>query len=573
MNQKYQNEAMNYKQKRKELEVRGEDRHFYQRLGVQLDTEKEKKLDETLNRYRSEKKSAVLERNNQELYPTAEPFYKIKDTLTNNHIFQVIRKMPKGGLLHVHSAAALSAEGLLVLLEQWSAASKKEETKTLCPPISVVKPGQMPQGFLPGMLAYTSQIEEAKKQLQIELPAEDVGTFLAEDGNRKWLKDMLTISSDTTAAEKDIWGEFNRIFARTCHLFAYTPFYREYHIRFFLECLEDNIHYVEMRCGFEELSNEIKPLIQVKRKDYQPSRHLLYQEMLAATNPIEPDHLFLDELLEAVETAITFEINKPRLKLRVILNARRDLDPMNPEMLEKLSKKVDAAIVLKNMEKYRDFVIGFDFVSEEDRGQKTSVYAEKIIYQPMGKGYEGGAGQGWDDLPRIQHIDFFLHDGESNWNEDDNVLDAVLIAKHRIGHGFNMNKYMEVADTLTGDINQEKLPEPVLEICPISNQLLRYIPDLRNHPAYELMKRGMCCVICNDDPQILDNPGLSFDFWEAYMAMNLSLLHLKAMVLIPYYYRYFGYGTDQKFDYEAAHDEFLMEWNLFVDEACTMLGQ
>jgi adenosine deaminase CECR1 len=116
-----------------------------------------------------------------------------------------------------------------------------------------------------------------------------------------------------------------------------------------------------------------------------------------------------------------------------------------------------------------------------------------------------------------------------------------------------------------------QIVEPVLEICPISNQLLRYIPDIRNHPARQLMKKGIGCVIGNDDPQILGNPGLSYDFWEAYVGMELYLVDIKAMVFMAYLYSLYTYNTKKDFDYENAYDDFLIEWNEFVDTTCAKL--
>ena len=51
-----------------------------------------------------------------------------------------------------------------------------------------------------------------------------------------------------------------------------------------------------------------------------------------------------------------------------------------------------------------------------------------------------------------------------------------------------------------------------------SNQLLRFIHDIRIHPASEYLNRGIQCVISSDDPHIFGYEGLSYDFWEAFMA-------------------------------------------------------
>ena len=54
-------------------------------------------------------------------YPPAEAFGVGKEFIRQNDLFsKVFRRMPKGGLLHVHGAAALSAEGLIKLMLDWN---------------------------------------------------------------------------------------------------------------------------------------------------------------------------------------------------------------------------------------------------------------------------------------------------------------------------------------------------------------------------------------------------------------------------------------------------------------------
>src|SRR5262249_5108751 len=115
---------------------------------------------------------------------------------------------------------------------------------------------------------------------------------------------------------------------------------------------------------------------------------------------------------------------------------------------------------------------------------------------------------------------FYFHDGESDWPSDRNLYDAFLLGSRRIGHGFNLFRF----PTLQTLFHRDRI---AVEVCPISNQQLRYVSDLRTHPAYGFLTRGIPCVLSNDDPGIFGNDGLSFDFWEAVMAWKLGLRDLK----------------------------------------------
>ena len=570
-----------YDTQKNNLKGLSDDRPFPGRMDTRLKSKDEIALDGKMKEYRDKEirrakgldaQKKVLE---ADAYLPAEPFYNVKERIEKSYIYKVFQKMPKGGLLHVHSAAALSADGLIELLRSWS---ETENLLKIGIVTSEIKDENNKVIMEAGTLNYIVRLKRRAKGRYME-----IGEYLAAEENRRTLKNYLTINRETE--NKDVWLEFNHIFSRTSGLFEYGPFYRKYHEAFFRECLNDRIYYVEIRCGFEEVkgSEEIQdaPMIHERIPEYTTDRHLHYHDMMMEVDPVNPDAKFLDALTEAVQTVNVGRDMSEQIKLKVILNARRSLDAKEGRDKEQLAKKIDAAIVLKRKDKYANLIIGFDFVSEEDRGQTTDSYAKDIIYGNMGTGYTfqpfPANHLGWEEQPRIQNIHFFLHDGESNWNDDANVLDAAIISKHRIGHGFNMNKFMEMTDKIlknkANETIKDRVIEPVLEICPISNQLLRYIPDLRNHPAYELMKKGIGCVICSDDPQILDNPGLSYDFYEAYMGMQLSLADIKAMVKTAYCYQKFSYYGNGNLDgaYDSIEDDFNQAWNGFVNEANKLL--
>lgn len=557
----YTCEKDKYENSRRSIMAEDGSRWFFQQMEIKAENEKEVKVRKYMEKCRDEQKQKTVR--GEEIYPTAKPFYDIGLNETDE-IFKIMRKMPKGGLLHVHSAAALSTDGYLELLGSWCGRY---------PGINVVTRGDArEEKYIEGMLLFNYQCLNLPSEVKIR----SLGVVIQDPKGRAWLKRNLSISDEYLGTKTDIWKEFNKIFARIDNLFTNKDFYFDYHVAFFRECLDDRINYVELRSGLQEFQSGAENgeghwVYADRHPQYHVNRHLYYKELTQDIQAGNPDTVFLQTLLEAKDAVETERNGK--LKFKVILNARRDLDPNKPEELAKLSKKVDAAIHIKEKgdEKFKDLVIGFDFVSEEDRGKDTDVYAKQIIYQPVGHGYDQ---EGEDKSPRIQHIDFFLHDGESCWKGNDNMVSAALISKHRIGHGFHLSWSRSLADEiLKADCDEKSgLREPVLEICPISNQLLRYYQDIRNHSAYELMKNNICCVIANDDPLLLGNGGLSYDFWEAYVGMELPFKAIKASVFIAYLYREYvysdEYGSNDQGNgviYDSVVEAFKTEWNQFID--------
>jgi len=174
------------------------------------------------------------------------------------------------------------------------------------------------------------------------------------------------------------------------------------------------------------------------------------------------------------------------------------------------------------------YLVGYDLVSEEDTDQTThsllSIIDDCIITQG-------------------NHIypTFYFHDGETTLSPghgsdpdeiplrsgtNDNLVDAylintikhehLLVNKGRIGHAIGLYKDYGLMERF----HSAELP---IEICPISNQLLQYVPNLRTHLGQLYLSCGIPCSLGPDDPAIFGYQGVTYDFWEACVAWNLGL--------------------------------------------------
>ena len=153
-------------------------------------------------------------------------------------------------------------------------------------------------------------------------------------------------------------------------------------------------------------------------------------------------------------------------------------------------------------EKYPDMFIGYDMVGGEDCGK------DLLYYTPVLR--EAG-------------VPIIMHAGESLDPGNRNIEYALDLGSKRLGHGLNLYRYPEVEKRV-------KAGNVILEVCPLSNQLLGYVPDLRLHPAAGYIKRGLNVTISSDDCAIFDTAYITDDLLLAYLCWYLSVADIKRCI-------------------------------------------
>lgn len=378
--------------------------------------------------------------------PFTASFRQWRGELRASRIYKSLRKMPKGGLLHIHASAvgaaawivdrAFTEPGCFIY---WGPKSDSYALGQL----AVFPGGQVPEGWVPAR-----DLARTRPNLRSEL-----------------LK-LYTLGPEDAACE-NIWDEFEAIFQRVDGFISYRPVFVAYYRQALLDMAKDGVQFVELRTGIDPVLGEDGGSIQDENVID------LYREILAGVRA-----------------------RYPEFDLRIIYAAWR------------VATLDEAAAGLTRARAFTayapDLVHGFDFEGEEDQRKSYAYYAEVLSSEPR--------------LP------LYLHAGESLSASNTNVRDALDLGALRIGHGINLGFFPGIEDDL-------RRAGVTMEVCPISNQALRYVPDVRAHPAKGWLQRGLQAVLASDDPGIFGSVGMTDDIAQAYLAWNLDLRSLKKLAL------------------------------------------
>jgi adenosine deaminase CECR1 len=290
-----------------------------------------------------------------------------------------------------------------------------------------------------------------------------------------WLSTQF-FTPDDTIGEDPMWEQFDNVIRRISLLGFYSPVWEAAIMDGFQKLVDDGIQHIELR-----------------------GIHKPYGGSVVYGNTTKLVEKYLDMLNQ-------FNLySSQKLTMRWIVAAGRNLgrDAVWMKMMEAVNLR----------QQFPDLVIGFDLVDEEDRFYTLLHYLD--LFMKM---------DSYTKSNNMSALSYYFHAGETFWNKKshENLYDAILLNTKRVGHGLALKDHPILMQMMI----QQNI---AVELNPISNQLLRYIPDMRNHPAVVMMNNGVPVTISNDDPMIYGYNGLSYDFYTAYMSWNITLRDLKQL--------------------------------------------
>ncbi|XP_060550437.1 adenosine deaminase 2 isoform X2 [Pantherophis guttatus] len=436
------------------------------------------------------------------VFPPAMHFFKAKDIIEKSAVFGILKKMPKGGLLHVHDYAILSAEWLVYIATY------------------------LPNCYICFCPRGTVQFKFSKSPPTKVSPC---SKWTLLKNYRKYLRDMcgfdksllrnLTLVTDTPEetyqTQAIIRQKFENIINTASGLINYAPVFKSYLYQALMELYEDNVQYVEIRV--------ILPPI------------------------YELDGTVHDKFWAV---AAFEEVTKRFVKSHPdFVGVKLIYTTLRKQKLAQIKEAILTAMDLRA--KFPSTIAGFDLVGWEDAGKSLSELKEAL------------------NLPKTKGIKlpYFFHAGETDWEGtsiDQNLFDAVLMNTNRIGHGFALAKHSEARRWAV----KENI---AIEVCPISNQVLKLVSDLRNHPAAFLLSEGQQIVVASDDPSIFGSKGLSYDFYEMFMGiggLSANLKTLKQLMLNSF--RYSGMNHNEK---KKAMAIWQKRWDQFIANSTALFKE
>ncbi|OQE72397.1 hypothetical protein PENNAL_c0097G10735 [Penicillium nalgiovense] len=422
-----------------------------------------------------------------EVFPYARPY------ISNTILWKVIKHMPKGALLHAHLSAMLPYEKIVKIIIQTEGMvisasqplntedAKQNATFTFAHNNGTISTSQ-------------SRIDVSEYIPDTQVPVKTAAANFegGEAAFIEFIKSKTTIPPEESVRHElgvdEIWRRFQACFGPTGSMIQYEPVVRKFYQTLFQDLASDGISWVEIRTG--------------------GSHGKLVHN---GDEEIDPDlDAWWHVLVEEIDKFKATELGKSKnfLGARVIWS---DARIKNRASITKSMK-----IALQRKQNFPQLFSGYDLVAQEDLGRPLSDLAPELVwFRQQSEALNL-------TIPYFFHAGETLGDGNST---DLNLFDAILFNTRRIGHGFSLYKHPNL-------IRQVIEQNVMVEVCPISNEVLRLNEDILHHPLPAMIAHGIPTAISNDDPAILgqDVAGLSYDFYEAIQAFdNIGLAGLGAL--------------------------------------------
>ncbi|KAM3523129.1 hypothetical protein MY4038_008326 [Beauveria bassiana] len=413
-----------------------------------------------------------------------------KDRMERTKLWRVVRRMPKGSLLHAHLEAMVNFEYLIGELLSLPGVHMASD-----------RPLDGPEALERGAVTFRYRAKERVQGSSVWSAEYKSNRFLllakmadefpqgGRPGFVKWLASRCTLHAHDSHLHHHgvdaIWDKFQNCFIASATILTYEPMVRLYLRALMRQLQADGVRWAELRFAW--------PINYCRDRHEKP----------------EPDYIHLFEVID--DEIARFQASPEGegfWGLGIIWTSLRSL-PTRP-IIEDMDHCITTKLAFPHL------VLGYDVVGYENRGRTLRDLLPELFWFRKQCAQEG------------VHIPFFFHAGETLGDGDAtdcNLFDAVLLGTRRLGHGYSLYKHPLLIDM----VKEKRI---LVEACPISNEVLRLCSSVAAHPLPALLARGVSCCLCNDDPAMMGQgtAGMSHDFWQALQGWdNLGLAGLASL--------------------------------------------
>lgn len=420
-------------------------------------------------------------------------FTLAKERMEMSRLWKIVRKMPKGALLHCHLFAmgdmhklldfAFDTPGLCIYSDH--SLHTKELRFNHRYPFSFCY--AKPESTQSSTSLWTESYKTNDK-----VPISTAAESFPDAGKEGFIK--CFISRATIAEEESIsqhlgpnaiWEKFISCFGTVRGLVRYEPIFRKFMQHVLSALYEDGVRWVDIRSDFSAP---------------------YYAE--GSETPEADDFLLLEHMEDEIEKFKSSPEGQGFWGARLIWTTIRHGPP------KVIVEDMKRCIAMK--QEFPELLGGYDLVGQEDLGRPLTDLLPELFW------FKKSCAEHGVDIPFFFHAAETLGDGDS---VDENIYDAILLGTRRIGHGLTLYRHPLLCEM----VKDKKI---LIESCPVSNEVLRFTGSIMSNVLPALLARGVPCSLSNDDPGILGQgaSGMSHDFWQALQGWeNLGLPGLASL--------------------------------------------
>ncbi|EDV51932.1 adenosine deaminase 2-A [Drosophila erecta] len=263
------------------------------------------------------------------LFKPSQHIFDVLDGIRNTDLFQLLKKMPKGAVLHAHDTALCSTAAIINLTYYENLWSCQQDGDLSASALRFSR--QKPQ-------ALTDCDWSLLSDVRAKYGADKVDDYLAEKLTLYPTKKF----EDNNAA----WSSFMSIFNLLDGLVMYAPVWADYYYKALEEFYEDGVLYLEFR-------SVVPTLYDMDGIEYTP----------------------LDTVRIYVSTLEKFKASHPDF-----IGSRMIYAPIRNTNAEGVTGYIETLKQIKGQ--YPEFVAGFDLVGQEEQGRPLRDFADELLSIP-----------------------------------------------------------------------------------------------------------------------------------------------------------------------------------------------